>query len=238
MKALILNSGMGTRMGSLTSEQPKCLTEVGPDETILSRQLKLLQRVGITEVLMTTGFLNDVLEDYCHALNLELNYTFALNEQYATTNYIYSIYLARSQLQNTDILMLHGDLVFERRVVEQLLEKTNSCMTISTVLPLPTKDFKAVIESGKVTKVGVEFFDNAYAAQPLYKLKWKDWEIWLDRIVAYCETGQVKCYAEKALNEVSDRCEILPLDFGDRLCTEIDNPGDLDYVQKRLERLI
>ena len=75
MKALILNSGMGTRMGSLTSEQPKCMTEIGPGETILSRQLKLLQQVGITEVVMTTGFLGDVLEDYCHALNLDLNYT-------------------------------------------------------------------------------------------------------------------------------------------------------------------
>ena len=186
MKALILNSGMGTRMGSLTSEQPKCMTEIGPDETILSRQLKLLQQAGMTEVVMTTGFLSDVLEDYCHALNLGLNHTFVLNEQYAQTNYIYSINLARKHLQDSDILMLHGDLVFEQGVLEELVDNKNSCMTISTVLPLPTKDFKAVIENGKVTKVGVEFFDNAYAAQPLYKLNWNDCAIWVDRTVAYC----------------------------------------------------
>ncbi len=238
MKALILNSGMGTRMGFLTSEQPKCMTKIGQDETILSRQLKLLQQAGMTEVVMTTGFLSDVLEDYCHALNLGLNHTFVLNEQYAQTNYIYSIYLARKHLQDSDILMLHGDLVFEQGVLEELVDNKNSCMTISTVLPLPTKDFKAVIENGKVTKVGVEFFDNAYAAQPLYKLNWKDWAIWLDRIVAYCEMGQVNCYAEKALNEVTDRCKISPLDFGEQLCTEIDNPDDLDDVLKRLVQLI
>ena len=40
MKALILNSGMGSRMGALTSEHPKCMTEVRPNETIISRQLK------------------------------------------------------------------------------------------------------------------------------------------------------------------------------------------------------
>ncbi len=28
MKALILNSGMGSRMGVLTSEHPKCMTEI------------------------------------------------------------------------------------------------------------------------------------------------------------------------------------------------------------------
>ena len=112
MKALILNSGMGTRMGFLTSEQPKCMTKIGQDETILSRQLKLLQQAGMTEVVMTTGFLSDVLEDYCHALNLGLNHTFVLNEQYAQTNYIYSINLARKNLQDSDIIILHVNFVF------------------------------------------------------------------------------------------------------------------------------
>lgn len=37
MKALILNSGLGTRMGVLTSEHPKCMTEISHTDTILSR---------------------------------------------------------------------------------------------------------------------------------------------------------------------------------------------------------
>lgn len=238
MKALILNSGMGTRMGSLTFEQPKCMTEIGSNVTILSYQLNLLQQVGITEVVITTGFLSEVLIDYCHTLNLDLNYTFVLNEKYAQTNYIYSIYLAKQHLQNTDILMVHGDLVFERKVLKALLDNKNSCMTISTTLPLPPKDFKAVISAERIKKVGVEFFTDSYAAQPLYKLNWQHWAIWLDKIVAYCKMGQVNCYAEKALNEVTDHCKISPFDFGELLCAEIDNPDDLDYVQKRLLQLI
>ena len=47
MKALILNSGLGSRMGVLTSEHPKCMTELNSKETILSRQLNMLDpRVG------------------------------------------------------------------------------------------------------------------------------------------------------------------------------------------------
>lgn len=233
MKALILNSGMGTRMGSLTYNRPKCMTEIGSGETILSRQLKLLRVVGVTDIVITTGFMSNVLEEYCHALGLALNYTFVYNEQYDRTNYIYSIYLARMHLQD-DIIMLHGDLVFEQSVLEDLHASKNSCMAISRVLPLPPKDFKAVLANEKIKKIGVEFFDNAYSAQPLYKLKWCDWSIWLDQIIAYCEKGQVSCYAEKALNEVIDRCNILPFDFGERLCTEIDDRNDLQYVQKCL----
>ena len=37
MKALILNSGKGSRMGDLTKTHPKCMTEIASMETIISR---------------------------------------------------------------------------------------------------------------------------------------------------------------------------------------------------------
>ena len=52
MKALILNSGMGTRMGVHTSEHPKCMTELLNRETILSRQLTMLLDCGVTDVVI------------------------------------------------------------------------------------------------------------------------------------------------------------------------------------------
>ena len=67
MKALILNSGVGRRMGVLTSEHPKCMTEIAPGETILSRQLRLLARCGIREGVITTGLFDSVLRDYCRS---------------------------------------------------------------------------------------------------------------------------------------------------------------------------
>lgn len=76
MKALILNSGLGRRMGVLTSEHPKCMTEVSAQETILSRQLHQIAEAGIEEVVMTTGLFDQVLEQYCKSLDLPLAYTF------------------------------------------------------------------------------------------------------------------------------------------------------------------
>ena len=236
MKALILNSGMGSRMGVLTSEQPKCMTEITSKDTILSRQLKQIVNAGIKEVVMTTGAFDDVLVNYCQSLELPVHITFVKNPKYQETNYIYSIYCARDYLDD-DIILMHGDLVFENDVFEKILSNERSCITVSSSLPLPEKDFKAVIKNGAVKSVGIDFFNEAMAAQPLYLLKRKDWKIWLDSIISYCENDNVKCYAENALNDVIDKIMLNAVDVKNQLCSEIDNPEDLAVVSTRVKEI-
>ena len=236
MKALILNSGLGSRMGVLTSAHPKCMTEITGHDTILSRQLKQIADAGITEVVITTGYYDDVLVSYCHSLDLPLNFTFVKNPIYDQTNYIYSIYCAREYLQD-DIVLMHGDLVFENEVFDKVLASEASCMTVSSTLPLPEKDFKAQIRDGKVMKVGVDIFDNAMEAQALYKLQKNDWKVWLDKIIEFCENDNRKVYAENALNALDGAANIAALDVGDLLCAEIDNPEDLAVVSAKLKKI-
>lgn len=239
MKVLILNSGLGTRMGVLTSEHPKCMTEISVTETILSHQLKQIAAAGITEVVMTTGYYDSVLVNYCNSLDLPLHITFVKNPVYDKTNYIYSIYCAKEYLDD-DIILMHGDLVFENEVFDKVVSSETSCMTVSSTLELPEKDFKAVIKDGEVQKVGTDLFTDALAAQPLYKLKRDDWKKWLDNIVAFCESDDEekhKVYAENALNELNGACNIAALDVQNMLCSEIDNPEDLAVVSARLEEV-
>ena len=236
MKALILNSGMGSRMGVLTSEHPKCMTEISPRETILSRQLTQLAEAGVKQVVITTGLFEQVLKDYCASLDLPLEYTFVHNPDYRITNYIYSIYLAREVLDD-DILLMHGDLVFENEVLDRVLASETSCMTVSTTLPLPEKDFKAVLRDGKVVKVGVNFFEDAAAAQALYRLKRDDWKKWLSEIEAFVDGGKLTVYAEEALNALDGAADIAALDVRDLLCAEVDDPQDLAVVSRRLKEV-
>ena len=236
MKALILNSGMGSRMGVLTSEHPKCMTEISSSDTILSRQLKQLVEAGIQEVIMTTGAFDNVLVNYCHSLELPLKITFVKNPLYQETNYIYSIYCAKEYLDD-DLVMMHGDLVFESTVLEGMLDNKESCMAVSSSLPLPEKDFKAVIVDEKITQVGIEFFNHALAAQPLYKLNREDWKLWLEEIIAFCEKDDRKCYAENAFNKISGNCHVVPYDVKSILCNEIDNPEDLAVVRSRVQEI-
>lgn len=236
MKALILNSGLGSRMGVLTSEHPKCMTDISNKDTILSRQLKILVKHGIKEVIMTTGLFDSVLINYCNSLELPINFTFVNNPLYKETNYIYSIYCARQYLDD-DIILMHGDLVFENEVFNSVMEFNGSCVTVSSTLDLPQKDFKAVVDNGFVTKIGIEFFNNAMASQPLYKLMRSDWKVWLNKIIEFCESSNTSCYAENAFNEVSDKCVINCLDTKNLLCSEIDNPEDLIIISSKLKEI-
>ncbi len=239
MKALILNSGMGTRMGVLSAEQPKCMTEVYGNHTIISRQLEQLLEYGITEIIITTGAHEAVLRKYVESLSLPLDIKYVYNRDYQKTNYIYSIYCADEYL-NDDIILIHGDLVFENRVLEMLISNDKSCMAVSSSMPLPQKDFKAVISQGRIVRVGVDFFENAVAAQPAYKLLREDWHFWRKAIREHCESGEEakrKCYAENAFNEISDTCKIFPMDVDGMLCNEVDTPEDLIEVAKKVQKL-
>lgn len=234
-KCIILNSGLGHRMGDITRTHPKCMTEISEEDTILSRQLRLLSDNGIKDIVITTGYFDQILIDYCYSLKLPLNYLFVKNPIYDKTNYIYSIYCAREVLKDDDVMLMHGDLVFDEEVLRKSLDFHDSCMSVSSTLPLPEKDFKAVVKDDRVLKVGIEFFDDAYEAQALYKLKKEEWLVWLEKIIEFCETGNTNVYAEKALNEITNRIHIYPLDVKDMLCAEIDNKEDLENVRKRIK---
>lgn len=229
MKALILNSGMGSRMKEEIKNHPKCMTRLSGEDTILSRQLRQLFKAGVRDVVITTGYCSDTLMEYTNRIAKNMNVTYVKNEAYDSTNYIYSIYLAESYLKD-DILLLHGDLVFDDFILENLLETETSSMVVDSTIELPKKDFKAVISDGKILKVGIEFFEHAVAAQPFYKMLQKDWFVWLNEIKLFCQQNNMKCYAEAALNKISDRCVIVPLDIKGELCREIDTMEDYEKI--------
>jgi phosphoenolpyruvate phosphomutase len=232
IKALILNSGIGSRMGGLTESAPKCLTELFGGETILSRQLRLLAEAGVSDIVITTGYCDDALRDYARRYAHGAELTFVRNPEYAATNYIYSIWLAREYLDD-DILLLHGDLVFEPRVLSGVLSNERSCV-VQSGLPLPGKDFKAQLTGGRVKRVGVDVWESAVACQPLYKLNRFDWQIWLGSIEQFVAAGKVKVYAEDAFNEISEKSALYAYDIGGALCREIDTPEDLAAVNEIL----
>ena len=233
MRALILNSGLGSRLGAITENHPKCMTKLSDRETILSRQLRMLQKAEVEHIVITTGYFDRGLVDYCDTLDAPGCIEFVKNPAYSETNYIYSIYCARQKLED-DILLLHGDLVFEPETLNLIVNSDVSCMAAVPHKALPEKDFKAVVHEGRIAKIGVEFFENAVAVQPLYLLKKKDWKIWLESICHFCETGKRNCYAEDAFNKVSDKCFLYPADIGDLLCQEVDDYADLKNVRNML----
>ena len=236
MIALLLNSGLGSRMGDETREHPKCLCRISDGETILSWQVKLLERCGVTEAVVTTGHLAEMLADDLKRLDTPIRFHFVHNTRYRETNYIYSMYLARDLLKG-DVLSLHGDLVLHPQVMERLLASPVSSVAVDASLPLPEKDFKAQMANGRVRAIGVDRFgEDCAACQPAYKWLEKDFRRWMEEIVRFVEAGEERCYAENAFNAAWEDIPLYPLDVGGLLCSEIDNQEDRELVSGRFRR--
>jgi len=237
MIALLLNSGLGSRMGDETREHPKCMTSIAGDETIISWQVKLLERIGVTEAVVTTGHLSDMLERYLLSLDTPIRFHFVHNPRYRETNYIYSMYLARELLTGHDVLSLHGDLVMHPDVMTLLAASPVSAVTVDSTLPLPEKDFKGRICNGRLAEVGVNVWgDDVIELQPAYVLHAAEFDRWMQEIVRFVEEGNDRVYAENAFNAAWEEIPVYPLDVKGLLCAEIDNQEDRAAVCARFAK--
>lgn len=239
VKALIFNSGLGSRMGSLTEKVPKSMVALSQSETIFARQVRLLYECGIREMIVTTGAHAQVLHDQIdRLLYQDLRVSFVHNPRFAQTNYIYSFYLAADQVDD-DLLILHGDLVFNKELLEaMLLDGRENIAPVNKTLPRPEKDFKARVNGEMISEISVKIEDeNCYSFQPLYKLSKEAALKWIGKIKEFVRNDTTSVYAEEALNCLLESKEIMLHCFlsDGMLIHEIDTADDLKAVSKAAE---
>ncbi len=230
MIAIILNSGMGTRLKELTKNNPKSLVKITENETIFSRAIKILSKFDIDKFIITTGYLNIILENYANNFS-NISFKFIHNAEYETTNYIKSIDLIPDI--DDDVILLHGDLIFSEEVAEKIINSKVTTVVTDSTIPLPKDDFKAKIMDNQVKCISTKYFEeDAIACQPFYKFKKEDWKIWKKNIRKFCRNGEVNVYAENAL---TDEITITPTDIKGDLCQEIDTVDDLNRIKELIK---
>jgi phosphoenolpyruvate phosphomutase len=233
MKAIILASGVGRRLRPLTDRYPKSLLRVG-GKTLIDCQLEALAKHGICDIVITTGHLGKKLEDHVRKTSAA-SVQFVHNPEYERTNYIYSLWLTKG-LVDDDIILLHGDLIFDSVLIQKLLEAPGNRVLVDRHVLSPEKDFKALIERGRVVRIGVNLSGpGTFFCAPFYRFSKADFLLWLDKIEDFVRQGRVDCYAEDAFNEISDKMLLRPLYFKE-FCMEIDTRADLEKTRRFLQR--
>jgi histidinol-phosphate/aromatic aminotransferase/cobyric acid decarboxylase-like protein/NDP-sugar pyrophosphorylase family protein len=128
-RALILAAGLGQRLRPLTADIPKCLVEVN-GVPILFRSLRVLASAGVTEAIIVVGHeAAQVRQRVGHSFaGIDILYVDA--PLYDTTNNIRSLWDARRYCDQ-DILLLEGDVVFDRDVVMRLRAQVGSSLAVA-----------------------------------------------------------------------------------------------------------
>jgi choline kinase len=227
MKAVILNSGMGTRLYPLTRRIPKALLKID-SKPLLGHQVDKLIDFGINDLLITTGPFDAKIKNYIKLEYSDLCVKYVKNPKYRSTNYIYSMWLTRSLIDD-DVVLLHGDLFFDSKLLKELLNQNRgNYVLVSREINPPRKDFKALIKNGRIREIGVEIFsENAAFLAPLYRFSKSDFLLWLNEIENSVKKGQTKIYAENVLNRIMDKISLYPVYFDTGVCMEIDTIDDL-----------
>src|SRR5271154_1383723 len=118
MQALILAAGMGRRLGGLTHHKTKAMVEVN-GKSLIARMLEAIAGAGICRTIIVTGHGAAGLRTFVDQNRGDLDIIFVDNPLYATTNNIYSLWLARSHLEADDTLLLESDIIFEPEVLRE-----------------------------------------------------------------------------------------------------------------------
>ncbi len=119
MKAVFLIAGRGRRLRPYTDERPKCMVPLH-GAPLLSTALRMVSEVGVREAVLVVGHMEDVIRQTYGDAFAGVALRYVSNPDYATTNNLYTMWLARKELDD-DVLLLEGDLRYDAGVLRDLV---------------------------------------------------------------------------------------------------------------------
>jgi choline kinase len=149
MRGVILAAGRGSRLNGAASESPKCLVEAG-GLTLVERQIRALRRAGIEEITVVVGCQADRVRRACgHGV------TYVENAQYARTNSMYSLWMARPLLYE-GFVVLNCDVLFHPVLLDDLLTAQHGNALLLAYReadqpPFGDEEMKVKVRCGRVT---------------------------------------------------------------------------------------
>lgn len=202
MKALILAAGLGTRLAPITDDKPKSLVPVN-GKPILFKQIENLLKNGITDITIVSGYKADILEKAVHELYPEIK--IIENTDYATTNNMYSAYIARKAVENDSFLMMNADVFYDTSVITELLAYESNNAIVTDIGRYLKESMKVVEKNGRLVKISKTIMseDSFGVSIDVYKLSKEGGKAFFDKCAEYIEEKkELKMWSEVALNDI------------------------------------
>lgn len=147
--AILMASGMGTRMRPLTETTPKPLITVG-NKPMIETVIDGLECRGVDSITVVVGYLGEQFDYLTHKYP---NVRIVKNSVYETINNISSVYVARDVLLEGDCFICEADLFVSDSSIF-LAELDNSCYYGKMVKGHSGDWVFEQDEDGNITRVG------------------------------------------------------------------------------------
>jgi choline kinase len=234
MKTVILAAGIGSRLKPLTDHNPKCLLKIG-EKSILEMTIENILATNDSEIIIVTGYLEDKIREFLRERFPKLKITIIYNKFYASTNNIYSLWLAKDAVLGDDMMMMDSDIVFDKGIITKLLNSGyKNCLALKRhdvhyeEIKVKTDVKGRVVEISKEVNlteaegesIGIEVFGRD-ALTELYNI--------LERKVV--TEKKVNQFYESAFQELAGN-DLYIVDTTEYFCMEIDNKEDLATAEE------
>jgi choline kinase len=240
MKAIILSAGQGSRLGHLVDNGPKCLIEFA-GRSLLDRQLDTLAANGVDEVVVVTGFhdelVNAAIERRRQAKQgPEVRTIF--NPFFKVADNTGSIYMAREELAG-DCLVWNGDTLVSRSLMARVVgnEQPGICVTIDRKDRYDEDDMKVVTDAdGRLMAIGKRISAGVNAESiGLLAFRAGGAERFRDAIEAAMRTSEgTTIWYLRVIHHLAQTSEVATFDIAGEEWGEVDFPEDV----KRAEALV
>jgi choline kinase len=230
LKAVILAAGVGSRLGELTKNKPKCMLPVLNDMLLIDYQIEKLKEFGIKEkdIFIIGGYKIDVLKK--HLKDTHVNVLF--NPKFREWNNIYTFYLIKEirEINNDDeFVLLNSDTFFHKDILRDLLSyQKHNCVVLDTSKNLGSEEMKVLAKENRIIRFGKDIPINEAKGEYIGLAKFKKSLLnpLFDTMKELIDKGKTNIWYEIAFNCVLDEITIEYVDTKGKPWIEIDTPED------------
>ena len=245
MQAIILTAGYGRRMQPLSAGCHKALLPIA-GTTILGRIVDSLLAVGVSDIVIVTGYRADDVRSFLQDRYPHVAFSFVHNARYADTNNIVSLSLALDRMKyDLDVLLIECDLLFDTDLLRRLVRAPGGNVALVDRFRSGMDGTVVAVEDGVITHVypphlqGSDFtYGDKFKTLNIYRFDREFCRSTLQPLLScYANFIDGNCYYELVLGMLVNmqRQRIGAEVVDGSYWAEVDDPNDLAVARYHFE---
>lgn len=224
MKIIILAAGIGSRLGNTL---PKPLTTLKNGKSIMQMMIEnLSSKFNIDDINVVVGYKKNLIMESFPSLS------YIYNPFFDSTNTSKSLLMALKKNNNSGILWLNGDVIFDLRILDIIEKKIQDGFSFISVNTngVAEEEVKYTVKNGFVNELSKSVKNGLGEAVGINYINHND----IKKLVNRLEECDNNDYFEKGLELaiIKDNLKLKILDISRYYCMEIDFIEDLKSANK------